>query len=675
MIVPSQPVTALQATPTRVSILAKDLSLRRSIGIKIVSSPYYGSLRSLNGNLTSGSIVAGSVSSSQYQNGIGLNVTYTGAMYYFNTPSVTWRGVSLNLPSENFTVVAQSSDGSQSLSTIYPIQVQNVNDPTDFYFNVPTAGFEVYAYSAVSSNSNSSISSTLKVNGFQMLDYDLGVDPVRVEISASTSSARITLNRQYIPLLDFSSLQYCFALVRWQCSGNGYSSNSMSFVAQPLDALSALNGLTYINTQPNIQDTVTVTIYDGEGGFCLDNSQQGSGSVRSGCYVSSASFSVSVRGFSNVITNTASTSSVLSLGYVLYAMIGLGVILCILLSRCAYYGCRCRKPKSKKSRQASMLPSFWRAKIGGMQHELPPGYTVLQFGADSSEGTNKAVVKGGTRVFRLDDDGLPRPFPIILLPQDINTISGKHSSRITSPPEESGKTENRRVLPISNDSNSSDGVLDFIMGKGKDKSTLESDFLDAKRVHEEKKQKQNISDDSAKLGKPRVAVRKAGDSFKPDSMLPRKPDRVMKFELKNMQLLDSKVEVLQEEVGDKEKSNPSLEVVKSSSPPGASPTVQNSCTADAYKANLAKFEAIRSELSTKRTARTNRPDKRHLLRPISTLPLSKSEILSPGLPTEGNPKIEIHSDTASPSKAEVTELPKLQGPRKVLRAANKNFKI
>ena len=117
------------------------------------------------------------------------------------------------------------------------------------------------------------------------------------------------------------------------------------------------------------------------------------------------------------------------------------------------------------------------------------------------------------------------------------------------------------------------------------------------------------------------------------------------------------------------------EVVKTSSPPDASPTVQNSCTADAYKANLAKFEAIRSELSTKRTARTNRPDKRHLLRPISTLPLSKSEILSPGLPTEGNPKIEIHSDTASPSKAEVTELPKLQGPRKVLRAANKNFKI
>ena len=115
MVIPPSPsISAVQGTPTLVSIHAKDLSSLRSISIKINSPPYFGDLRDGTSNLTTGSLVRGSLSPAQYQRGVGLNVTYTGDVYFFNTPTTTWRGIKLNLPLENITVTAQSSDNSQS---------------------------------------------------------------------------------------------------------------------------------------------------------------------------------------------------------------------------------------------------------------------------------------------------------------------------------------------------------------------------------------------------------------------------------------------------------------------------------------------------------------------------------------------------------------------------------
>jgi hypothetical protein len=48
----------------------------------------------------------------------------------------------------------------------------------------------------------------------------------------------------------------------------------------PMDIAAALNGMKYESATPNIIDTVNVTLYDGEGGRCLDNNQLGTGSIR-----------------------------------------------------------------------------------------------------------------------------------------------------------------------------------------------------------------------------------------------------------------------------------------------------------------------------------------------------------------------------------------------------------
>lgn len=48
----------------------------------------------------------------------------------------------------------------------------------------------------------------------------------------------------------------------------------------PMDIEAALNGMKYESATPNIIDTVNITLYDGEGGSCLDNNQLGSGSIR-----------------------------------------------------------------------------------------------------------------------------------------------------------------------------------------------------------------------------------------------------------------------------------------------------------------------------------------------------------------------------------------------------------
>lgn len=677
---PSPPVSAVQGTPTLLTIHAKDLSSLRSISVRIYSPPYFGDLSDGTSNLTTGSLVKGSLSPAQYQRGVGLNVTYTGDAYYFNTPTTTWRGARLNLPPENITVTAQSSDSSQSSPITYPISVQNVNDPTYFTFDQPNnKAFEIYAYSAVSSSaSNTSISSTLVVSGFRLNDYDLGVDPVRVEITSTTTSARITLNRQFISLLDFSSLQYCFSLLRWQCSGNGYSASSMSFVAQPSDALAALNGLTYLNTQPNINDAVTVTIYDGEGGFCLDNSQQGTGSIRSGCFASSASFSVTVKGFSNVITDTASSNSVLSIGYVLYAIIGLGVILCILLSRCAYYGCRCRKPKTKKrSRQSGMFNSFWRARVSDDAYDVPPGYTVLQFDPDSSQAIDPSAMKAGTRAFRLDKDGLPRPLPVILLPQDLHGAFNKQNTVLNN--ESTNDRSSRVGTPTKLDEGRSDAVLDFIMGNGGRHSPQELEFQAAKRAKAERLNAKSLvqaplPDNKTagnKMMKPRLAVWKAGESFKPEPVLSRSANENAKLDRK----IDQRADVNKAA----NESSTSLRITETvhvnpgiNSSPNQVVKAAASST-DAYKANLAKFEAIRKELAEKKgAARKQRLVERGQLRPISALNSAKPAV-SPTV--QKVTQEEVQSRGASPASGAALEPARLRGPRGVLRTKGKKYEV
>ena len=56
----------------------------------------------------------------------------------------------------------------------------------------------------------------------------------------------------------------------WQCYGDGDDDKKMTFVAQPSDAHRALRSLTYVSAYSNVEDVVTVTVYDGDGNDCFD---------------------------------------------------------------------------------------------------------------------------------------------------------------------------------------------------------------------------------------------------------------------------------------------------------------------------------------------------------------------------------------------------------------------
>ena len=293
-----------------------------------------------------------------------MNLTYLSNANYFNTPAKTWMGVPLSIEAENFTFYFSSVDGSRSNVVTYPIIVENVNQATNLSY-VSSGPLRIYAYSSSSSAANTTIGSSAIVTGFIVLDPDRGIDPVRVDVTTTSSTGKVTLNRDALPALDFSSLRYCFSLIRWQCKGDGYSSNSMTFVGQPSDVLIALNGLTYINTQPNIVDIIKISIYDGEGGDCLDTSQLNTGSIRSGCFFSSTTFTVNILGYSDTINNRAPTTNIFSIGYVLYAMIGLGGVIFIVLARCLFNRWRIRKlsaqQKEKEDADVERAASYSRS--------------------------------------------------------------------------------------------------------------------------------------------------------------------------------------------------------------------------------------------------------------------------------------------------------------------------
>ena len=46
----------------------------------------------------------------------------------------------------------------------------------------------------------------------------------------------------------------------------------------------ALNGMTYKSLKPYRRDNITISIFDGESGECLDNGMQSKKTMRSGCF-------------------------------------------------------------------------------------------------------------------------------------------------------------------------------------------------------------------------------------------------------------------------------------------------------------------------------------------------------------------------------------------------------
>ena len=110
----------------------------------------------------------------------------------------------------------------------------------------------------------------------------------------------------------------------------------------PANIESALNGLLFTSINYNTLDTVNITLYDGSGGSCLNNTLLGPGSYRPTCFITSATFQVQVLPLNSVgtaqITSNSSASDSLSFKIKLIAgciggFMALGGLRCLQLRR------------------------------------------------------------------------------------------------------------------------------------------------------------------------------------------------------------------------------------------------------------------------------------------------------------------------------------------------------
>ena len=87
----------------------------------------------------------------------------------------------------------------------------------------------------------------------------------------------------------------------------------MRFVGQPSDINRALRNLQYQCTEDDVTDTVSISIYDGDGiaRGCIDGDDLDDGNCcsdrTSGCHVSSIQFSVEVKEYAIVAAYYAET--------------------------------------------------------------------------------------------------------------------------------------------------------------------------------------------------------------------------------------------------------------------------------------------------------------------------------------------------------------------------------
>jgi hypothetical protein len=234
-----------------------------------------------------GEIIQGTLSTPY---GMSLKLRYKGEPGYFSTPSRKWKGPPLNMTADSFRyrVMVCNRSSVASVEVEQAVVVVNVNEPTGF--TLPATRYSALAYSKQYSSDGQGI---ITLKGVSVVDPDLGVDPVVVSITAKYG--RIKLNSTYLGMADFRSWDYCnIWRAGWRCRGRG-DDTRMIFVAAPKAVGLLLEGAQYRSSKTFVNDTVVISIYDGQGGSCLPRTAFPSYSNRSsGCLVSTQSFVVRV---------------------------------------------------------------------------------------------------------------------------------------------------------------------------------------------------------------------------------------------------------------------------------------------------------------------------------------------------------------------------------------------
>lgn len=348
---------AVENTKSPIKVYGVDKSSgKMTLRFKLIRSPTFGYLFRANstvGASSSSALINGDLLSStpllSSQYSIGTSVLYQSPPRFFTYPSTTWNGTQLVVVPDSFDFVATTategmgggtSSAQSTVSTQY-IGVLNVNDPTEITFTysgvwAESQSITIHALGSTSS-SGDSLPSTAIIDGFKIIDPDRNVDQVRVQIIA-TNGGRLTLNRDAIPRLDFTSTR-CRTSVVWQCIGSGYSETRMSFLAMPADVEDALNGLTYQSVKPYIVDVINITVFDGTKGLCVTS---GSKSVFNGCFSRSVSFKVTVLGVADQETDTLSSLSD-SVGIFGNMQTQLMILSALVLFSCCLCRCLCMR--------------------------------------------------------------------------------------------------------------------------------------------------------------------------------------------------------------------------------------------------------------------------------------------------------------------------------------------
>jgi hypothetical protein len=187
---------------------------------------------------------------------------------YFNAPTTSFSGVPFNEESVSesfeFRIVATigDSDVAVSPSVTQDIHVVHLN-------RAPTLHAPLEALLVKEKYSDDARERPrFIIDEVQVRDVaDHNIDRIRVDVWAVNGT--LNLSEEYLDLADFESCSSRPFSV-WQCFGDGLSNRNMTFLAEPDNVSLILKGLQYTSFFWGINDTVSVRIYDGSGGPCLD---------------------------------------------------------------------------------------------------------------------------------------------------------------------------------------------------------------------------------------------------------------------------------------------------------------------------------------------------------------------------------------------------------------------
>lgn len=336
--------SAVEETTSSIKINGIDKSdSGRSVKIRVIATPKHGTIyhdSDCNNAIAPSEHLSTVLTQATYTTGV--NVYYRSSSNYFTYPNKMWDGKELAVEPDYFTFETVVDDGSDAVSkpVVQYIGIKNVNDPTVLQFTSAKDVIEVYAMTSKVSTEGKEPTAAV-IGGISIHDPDLNVDVVKVHIQ-TTNGGMITLNQNISTSVIFlgklDSFDYCYTM-ELPCTGDGIEDEEIVFIGMPADVELVLNGMMYINTNANVKDTINITIYDGVGDACLDESSHDAYSIRNECYTSQVSIDVSVLDHSNA-ENSLTTSIFAFLdGLSFYAKIALlaGVsIIVLIILRCAW---------------------------------------------------------------------------------------------------------------------------------------------------------------------------------------------------------------------------------------------------------------------------------------------------------------------------------------------------